>query len=120
MIHKNPDLRMLALPLLGKWAPFIILALEQKNYSFSELERTIPDITRKVLAENLKQLVAMGIINKYGKPSTGFAVAYELSSLGKSLLPIFYELKHWLFTHRSEILQNIENNQHTKKTTSLE
>lgn len=106
MHNEEQALRKLALPLLGKWSPFILLNLAEKCHSFADLERAIPDISRKVLTENLRQLVVMGMINKYGEASTGFPVRYELSLLGESLLPVFYELKNWLREHREEIERN--------------
>lgn len=108
--QKNTTLRKLALPLLGKWTPFIILILEQKNCNFADLERAIPNITRKVLTENLKLLVSMGMISKFGESSTGYPVDYGLTALGKTILPIFYELKNWLIVHQDEIHQNIKKN----------
>ena len=47
-------LRKLAQPLLGKWAVFIILTLENETLHFAELERRLKTISRKVLAQNLR------------------------------------------------------------------
>ncbi len=102
----------LALPLLGKWTPFILIALENKNCTFAELERTIDGISRKVLAENLHALVNMGILIKKGRPSTGYPVDYSLSELGSSLLPIFYQLKNWLLTNEDLLLDQL--NEHKR------
>lgn len=52
-------LRKLAQPLLGKWAIFIILTLENERLHFAELERRLKTISRKVLAQNLRELEAL-------------------------------------------------------------
>ena len=76
--------------------------------TFAELERTIEGISRKVLAENLKSLVKMGILNKKGIPSTGYPVEYSLSNLGLSLLPVFYDLKKWIIENEEVLIKNLE------------
>lgn len=107
MCNEEQELRKFALPLLKKWSLFILLNLVEKGHSFVDLERAIPDISRKVLTENLRQLATMAMINKYGETSTGFPIKYELSSLRESLLPVFYELKKWFREHRNEINKHL-------------
>lgn len=99
-------LRELALPLLGKWAPFILILLARQPHSFAELERSIGGISRKVLNENLVHLQMSGLVLKEGQPSTGFPVSYQLSELGKSSLVVLEVLKSWLTEHEEEILLN--------------
>ena len=60
-------LRKLAQPLLGKWAIFIILTLKNERLHFAELERRLKTISRKVLAQNLRELEAINIISREGK-----------------------------------------------------
>ena len=70
-------LRKLAQPLLGKWAIFIILTLENERLHFAELERRLKTISRKVLAQNLRELESINIISRDGKASTGSPVYYR-------------------------------------------
>lgn len=104
-------LRQLALPLIGKWVPFILLLLEKRAYNFSQLQREIPDISRKVLNENLIQLQASGLVSKTGETATGFPVSYQLTELGVSSLSLLAHVKTWLRTHQAEILTNRQNYQ---------
>lgn len=104
--HEEFKLRELALPLLGKWVPFILLLLDEKTRHFAELEREIGQISRKVLTENLINLQSSGLIHKTGLSSTGFPVSYRLTELGKSYIPILYQVKHWLRLHQDEINDN--------------
>ena len=76
-------LRKLAQPLLGKWAIFIILTLEMRHFILQELERRLKPISRKVLAQNLRELESINIISREGKASTGSPVYYGLTDLGK-------------------------------------
>ena len=72
-----------AQPLLGKWAIFIILTLKNERLHIAELERRLKTISRKVLAQNLRELEAINIISREGKASTGSPVYYGLTDLGK-------------------------------------
>lgn len=89
-------LRSIALPLLGKWVPFIVLSINAGAHGFLELERSIDGISRKVLAENLKNLEESNILRKHGEPSTGYAVQYELTDLGKEYIELLQPIKQWL------------------------
>lgn len=92
----NSQLREIASPLLGKWVPLIVLAIDAGVSGFLELERVIDGISRKVLAENLKSLEASNIIRKYGEASTGHVVTYELTSLGREYIEVLQPVKQWL------------------------
>lgn len=93
-----PTLREIALPLLGKWVPFIVfhVAAGRGQIGFLGLERSITGISRKVLAENLRTLEACHLIRKHGQSSTGHAVRYELTDLGQEYLALLYPIKQWL------------------------
>lgn len=92
-------LRKLAQPLLGNWAIFIILTLENETLHFAELERRLKTISRKVLAQNLRELESINIISREGKASTGSPVYYGLTDLGKDFLPLLYQIKKWIRDH---------------------
>lgn len=89
-------LRKLAQPLLGKWAVFIILTLENETLHFAELERRLKTISRKVLAQNLRDLESINIVSREGIVSTGSPVYYSLTELGKDFLPLLYQIKKWI------------------------
>ncbi|WP_265459604.1 winged helix-turn-helix transcriptional regulator [Enterococcus sp. HY326] len=108
-LHNEQRLREVALPLLGKWVPFIILLLAEKDYNFAELDRAMVGVSRKVLTENLRQLLASGLIQKEGESSTGFPVSYSLTPLGLSVLPILEQVKSWLRENEQAILSNRAN-----------
>lgn len=108
MQNKKDDLRLreLAIPLLGKWSPFILILLAERPHHFADLERKMETISRKVLTENLNNLLASGIIIKAGESSTGFPVFYSLSELGKSSLFILDTIKNWLKANEHQIMEN--------------
>lgn len=88
-----------------KWSVLILLALEQnKVVRFSELSRSIPDVSQKMLTVTLRSLENMGLINRRIYPEVPPRVEYRLTDLGKSLLPHINSLVNWALDHREECL----------------
>lgn len=106
-MQDETHLRQLAMPLLGKWSIFIILTLAEEKMYFAQLERSLDGISRKVLTQNLNELIEINIIHKEGKASTGYKTYYHLTKLGHSLLPLIFEIKKWI-RENEESLSNKE------------
>ena len=89
-----------AAPLLewmgNKWVLVILLKIaECEPVRFTELYRTIPSVSEKVLSQALKQLNVDGLINRQIYPDVPPRVEYSLSDLGKTLIPHIEALKTW-------------------------
>lgn len=76
----------------GKWKIFILYFLEQKTHRYGELKKAIPDITQKMLTQQLRELEADGLIVRTVYPVVPPKVEYSLSDSGKSVQPILVEL----------------------------
>ncbi len=50
----------------GKWKPIIMFQLRNGEVSLADLERRIEGISQKMLIEQLNELVAYGIVKKFG------------------------------------------------------
>lgn len=82
--------------LSGKWKPMILFHLFRNDeIRFTELWRTIPKITKKVLLDHLKQLEADGLIIREEKHTFPPEVYYKISPKGKSIGPALYALELW-------------------------
>ena len=79
----------------GKWKPVIILNLGKSPKRFGQLDYLIPDISRKVLASHLSELVKDGLANRKSYPEIPPRVEYSLTDKGKELIPIFKSLGDW-------------------------
>lgn len=62
---------------------------------FSDLERAIPEVTQKMLAQQLRQLEADGIVHRTVYPEVPPKVEYTLTSWGQSLCPALDALLKW-------------------------
>ena len=66
-----------------------------KVMRFSELERAIPNITQKMLGQQLRQLEADGIVHRTSYPQVPPKVEYSLTPYGQTLRPITELMCAW-------------------------
>ncbi|UAY57073.1 winged helix-turn-helix transcriptional regulator [Arachidicoccus terrestris] len=79
----------------GYWKPIILFNLLGGAKRYSELKKSIPAITEKVMIQHLKQLEADELIIRKSRPVVPPYVTYELSKKGKALRPVLYAMAEW-------------------------
>jgi len=80
----------------GKWKPLIIWHLSNKGtLRFNELRKLLPQITQKMLTQQLRELEADNLVNRKVYPQVPPKVEYSLTDLGTSLLPILSMMCKW-------------------------
>jgi Predicted transcriptional regulators len=79
----------------GKWKTIILYSLTAGTRRFGEIAVRIPDISRKVLTEQLKELENDGLIFRQQYKEIPPRVEYSLTDLGKSLSSVIRELEVW-------------------------
>ncbi|MGE6226311.1 winged helix-turn-helix transcriptional regulator [Paenibacillus chitinolyticus] len=79
----------------GKWKTVILYCLIEGPKRTSELKKDIPDITQKMLTQQLKELVEDEIITRTVYNQVPPKVVYELSPLGRSLESILDLMCDW-------------------------
>ena len=72
----------------GKWRLYIISQIGDNTYRFGQLKKIIPNISEKMLIQELKNLVAAGIVNREAYKEIPPRVEYSLTDLGKKVFPI--------------------------------
>jgi DNA-binding HxlR family transcriptional regulator len=87
----------------GKWKVLILWYLLEEEKRFSELERHLPHITQKMLAQQLRELEEDGLLVRTVFPVVPPKVEYALTSKGKSLSPILMDMLEWGNRHLIEI-----------------
>ena len=88
-----------------KWSMQVLFTLEgQPSIRFKELQRSIPDISQKILTATLKMLEADGLINREVFPEVPPRVEYSLTEKGKSLLPLIDALLSWATDNMEDII----------------
>ncbi len=71
----------------GKWRLLILLHLGKKTRRYSELRRLLPDVSEKVLIQELKALVQLGVLEKQSYNEVPPRVEYRLSAKGLTVFP---------------------------------
>lgn len=79
----------------GKWKPVILYCIRSDKRRFGEIAARIPDISRKVLTEQLKELELDGLVVREQFKEIPPRVEYSLTELGKSLSPVLSEMEKW-------------------------
>lgn len=80
----------------GRWKLTILFHLFGGHVKrFSELEAAIPAISQKMLAQQLRQMEADGIVLRTVYPEVPPKVEYRLTDWGQSLCPALDELLQW-------------------------
>jgi DNA-binding HxlR family transcriptional regulator len=84
----------------SKWKVLILWKLMQHPaLRFSDLQRAIPSITKKMLTQQLRQLEADQLVSRTASPDLPLKVEYALTEFGSTLMPIFQAITHWSDTH---------------------
>ena len=71
----------------GAWTPNILWYLREGPRRFNELRRDIDGVSGKVLSQRLQRLTADGIVERRVMPTAPPTVEYELTELGREVLP---------------------------------
>ena len=87
----------------GKWTVLIVVALEPRAKRFGELRREVGGISQKMLTQTLRGLERDGLVLRHVKPSSPVTVEYELTPLGRGLVPVLAGLTDWAVAAMPEI-----------------
>lgn len=79
----------------GKWKALILWHLGENTLRFSELRKILPQITQKMLTQQLRELEECGLVNRFIYTQIPPKVEYSLTAAGKSLLPVLTALCQW-------------------------
>lgn len=81
----------------GRWKLLILFQLfGGRVRRFSDLERAIPGVTQKMLAQQLRRLEQDGLVRRKVYPEVPPQVEYSLTDWGQSLCPALDSLLTWL------------------------
>ncbi|AMW97984.1 winged helix-turn-helix transcriptional regulator [Rummeliibacillus stabekisii] len=87
----------------GKWKCVILCHLTHGKKRTSELKRLMPNITQKMLTQQLRELEEDGVINRIVYNQVPPKVEYELSEYGQSLEGILNSLCLWGESHLTKV-----------------
>ena len=79
----------------GKWKVLILWRLMDGTMRYSELRRSLGAITHKMLAQQLRELEADGLIVRTVHPVIPPHVDYALTDAGRRLGPVIRAMAKW-------------------------
>jgi len=98
----------------GKWKLPIIIALQEGNKRFNELQRTVDGISARVLSNELKELEMNGFVKRKVYVKTPVVVEYEITDYSHSLKAVLDSLKEWGSKHRDKIRREMKKQRKAK------
>ena len=91
-----------------RWSLLVLLALHDKagTMRFSDLCKTIPDVSQKMLTSTLRKLEADDLLSRTVYPEVPPRVEYKLTKRGKTLIPLLNQLVNWSLENMDAIIKH--------------
>jgi DNA-binding HxlR family transcriptional regulator len=87
----------------GKWKPLILCHLTEGVKRFGELNREMPEITQKMLTQQLRELEQDGIIHRKVYTQVPPKVEYSLTEYGQSIREVLDVMSQWGRRHQKRM-----------------
>jgi len=87
----------------GRWKGTILWRLSNGPMRTSQLRRSIPEITERMLIRHLQELVHDGILIRQQKRSVPPCVHYSISKYGWTLVPVLEVICAWGRNHLKQM-----------------
>ena len=79
----------------AKWTTLILMELEAGPQRFNALGRALPDISKRMLTQSLRELERDGLVQREVFNTKPRCVSYSLTDLGRSFLGPLHGLVDW-------------------------
>ena len=86
-----------------KWTILVVTLLMEGQHRFSEINKAIPDISKRMLTQTLRKLERDGYVTRTVTPTIPARVDYELTELGQSLCDMLQPLAAWALEQRKAV-----------------
>ena len=93
-----------------KWSMLVLLVMNKyEKLRFNELQKQIGDISQKVLTATLRTMEADGLLKRTIYAEVPPRVEYEITAMGKSLVPHVNALSKWAKENMAAIIKSRQN-----------
>lgn len=79
----------------GRWKIIILWQLKDRSLRYNEIRKAIPNISEKMLIQQLKELMHSQWVDKKDYNEIPPRTEYSLTPLGKSFMPILESIYVW-------------------------
>ena len=87
----------------GKWKLQILVSLYTGHHRFGDIKASIPAISAKMLAKELKDLEAHQLIARTVQAGPPVAVSYQVLPYAATLDPLIFMLRDWGVRHEQRL-----------------
>lgn len=95
VFERDYPVRRLLILLSDAWTPIILYCLSDREKRFSELQRHLPDISKKMLTQVLRRLERDGIVHRTAYDVIPPKTEYRLTKCGQKFLEPLDTLCQW-------------------------
>lgn len=89
-----------------KWSMLVLVTLQANGtMRFSDIHRTIDDISQRMLTVTLRTLESDGLVSRKVYAEVPPRVEYDLTTTGESLMPHIQNLVNWALGNMQTILE---------------
>jgi DNA-binding HxlR family transcriptional regulator len=88
-----------------KWTLPVLYVLRQGRKRYSEIQREIPGISKKMLTQTLRRLESDNILKRKIYPVVPPKTEYALTPFGNELIQPLTVLANWAWEHQAELKQ---------------
>ena len=92
----------------GKWKPLILYHLQNGPLRFSEIKRSMGSISEKVLIQQLRDLVAINVLDRHDYKCVPPMVDYSLTPFGETLVQALIPLCEWGNQNREQVTKLLQ------------
>lgn len=87
-----------------KWSALLVNVLAGGPRRHGELRTAVAGVSQKMLTQTLRELERDGLVRRTVTAAVPVRVDYELTDLGRTLVPVLRALKDWSETHIEQVL----------------
>ena len=87
------------------WTPIVLFCLKGQTRRFNQLQRSIPDISKKMLTQTLRKLERRGLVNRLVHPVVPPHVDYNLTPIGAKFAEAVALLCNWAEKNKAMLKQ---------------
>jgi DNA-binding HxlR family transcriptional regulator len=85
----------------GKWKLLILFQLSNRPFRLSELKRQIPDISEKMLIQELKTLIDSELVHRINFGEVPPRVEYQITEIGLRVMPLISEMRNFALAYEN-------------------
>lgn len=87
----------------GRWKPAILCRLRTGTKRYSELKNDIEGISERMLVAQLRELEAVGLVERIVYAEVPPRVEYRMTKMGKTIDPVLQAMSNWGDMHRQKV-----------------